>query len=51
MDAPAGVIWEEGRSGFLHFPSAVLGLIFMVKMIQPSLSLIDREFEFCVPTN
>ena len=50
MDAPAGVTQEEGHTGFLHLPSAVLALIFLAKRIQPSLSLVDREVEFCVPT-
>ena len=29
VDAPAGVTQEEGRTGFLHLPSAVLALIFL----------------------
>ena len=28
VDAPAGVTQEEGHTGFLHLPSAVLALIF-----------------------
>ena len=52
VDAPpAGVTQEEGHTGFLHLPSAVLALIFIARRIQPSLSLVDREVEFCVPTN
>ena len=51
MDAPARVTQEEGQTGFLRLPSAVLALIFIAKRIQPSLSLVDREVEFCVPTN
>ena len=52
MDAPAGVTQEEGHTGFLHLPSAVLiALIFIARRIQPSLSLVDHEVEFCVPTN
>ena len=51
MDAPAGVTQEKGHAGFLHLPSAVLALIFIARRIQPSLSLADREVEFCVPTN
>ena len=43
-----------GRShhtGFLiHLPSAVLASIFLARRIQPFLSLIDREVEFCVLT-
>ena len=51
VDAPAGVTQEEGLTGFLHRPSAVLALIFLAGRIQPLLSLVDREVEFCVPTN
>ena len=46
VDAPAGVTHEEGHTGFLHPPSAVLALIFLARRIQPSLSLVDREVEF-----
>ena len=48
---PAGVTQEEGRTGFLHLPSAVLALTFLARRIQPFLSLVDRDVEFCVPTN
>ena len=49
MDVLAGVTQEEGHTGFLtHLPSAMLALIFLAKMIQPFLSLVDREVEFCV---
>ena len=49
--APAGVTQEEGHTGFpILLPSAVLPLIFISRRIQPSLSLVDREVEFCVPT-
>ena len=51
VDAPAGVTQEEGHIGFLNLPSAVLALIFITRRIQPSLSLVDREVEFCAPTN
>ena len=51
MDAPAKVAQEEGYTGFLHLPSAVLALIFLARRIQLSLSLVDREVEFCVPMN
>ena len=51
MDVPAGVTQEEGRTGFLHLPSAVLALSFIARRIQPSLSLVDREIEFLVSTN
>ena len=42
------VTQEEGHTGFLYLPSAVLALIFVARRIQPSLSLVDREVEFCV---
>ena len=48
MDVPAGVTQEEGYTGFLHLPSAVLAFIFLARKIQPFLSLVDREVEFCV---
>ena len=51
MDVPAGVTQEEGNTGFsTHLLSAALALIFLAKRIQPFLSLIDREVEFCVLT-
>ena len=44
MDVPAGVTQEEGHTGFLvHLLSAVRALIFLVRRIQPLLSLVDRE--------
>ena len=46
MDAPVGVTQEEGHTGFLHLPSAVLALVFLARRIQPPLSLVDREVEF-----
>ena len=42
---------SRGHTGFLHLPSAVLALIFIARKIQPSLSLVDREVEFCLTTN
>ena len=48
VDVPAGVRQEEGPTGFLHLPSAVFTLILI--RIQSSLSLVDREVEFCVST-
>ena len=43
---------EEGNTGFsFHLVSAVLALIFLARRIQPFLSLVDREVEFCVLTN
>ena len=41
----------RGHTGFLiHFPSAVHAFIFLARRIQPFLSLVDREVEFCVLT-
>ena len=52
MDVPAGITQEEGHTGFLiHFLSAVLALIFLARRIQPFLSLVNREVEFCALTN
>ena len=51
VDVPAGVTQEEGHTGFLHLPCAVLAFIFLSRSIQPFLSLVDREVEFCVITN
>ena len=51
MDVPAGVTQEEGNTGFsIHLLSAVLALFFLARRIQPFLSLVDREVEFCVLT-
>ena len=51
MDVPAGVTQEEGHTGFLiHLLSAVRALIFLARRIQPFLSLVNREVEFCVLT-
>ena len=52
LDVPAGVTQEEGHTGFLiHLPYAVRAFIFLARRIQPFLSLVDREVEFCVLTN
>ena len=49
LDVPAGVPQEEGHIGFLiHLLSAGRALIFLARRIQPFLSLVDREVEFCV---
>ena len=49
LDVPAGVIQEEGHTGFLiYLPSAVRALIFIARRIQPFLSLVEPEVEFCV---
>ena len=42
---------SRGHTGFLiHLPSAVRALIFLARRIQPFISLVDREVEFCVLT-
>ena len=51
VDISWGHTAEEGRTGFRHVSSAVLALIFIARRIQPSLSLVDRELEFCILTN
>ena len=49
LDIPAGVTLEEGHTGFfIHLLSAVRAFIFLARRIQPFLSLVDREVEFCV---
>ena len=49
LDVPAGVTQEEGHTEFfIHLPSAVHTLFFLARRIQPFLSLVDREVEFCV---
>ena len=51
LDVPAGVTQEEGHTGFLiHLLSAVRALIFLPRRIQPFVSLVDRDVEFCVLT-
>ena len=51
LDLPAGATQEEGHTGFfIHLLSAVRALIFLARRIQPFLSLVDREVEFCVLT-
>ena len=44
VDAQAGVTQEEGHTGFLHLPSAVLALIFLARRIQPSLALRALDY-------
>ena len=42
---------SRGHTEFLiHLLSAVHALIFLARRIQPFLSLVDREVEFCVLT-
>ena len=51
LDVPAGVTQEEGYTGFLiHLLSEVRAIIFLARRIQPFLSLVDREVDFCVLT-
>ena len=51
MDVPAGVTQKEGNTGFsTHLLPAVLALMFLARRIQPFLSLVNREVEFCVLT-
>ena len=51
LDVPAGVTQEEGHTRFLiHLLSAVRAFIFLARRIQPFLSLVDSEVEFCVLT-
>ena len=51
LDVPAGVTQEEGHTGYLiNLASAVHALIFLVRRVQPFLSLADREVECCVLT-
>ena len=51
VDAPAGVTQEQGRTGFLYLPSAVLDLIFIARRIQSLLYLVEREVKCCILTN
>ena len=46
VDAPAGATQEEGYTGFLRLPSAMLALIFLARRTQLFLSLVDRKVEF-----
>ena len=49
LDVPAELTQEEAHTGFfIHLLSAVRALIFLARRIQPFLSLVDREVEFCV---
>ena len=51
LDIPAGVTQEESHTkNFIRLLSAVGTLIFLAIKIQPFLSLVDREVEFCVLT-
>ena len=51
LDVPAGVTQEKDHTEFLiRLPSAVHAFIFLARRIQPSLSPVYREVEFCVLT-
>ena len=51
VDVPAGFTQqEEAHTKFLHLLLRWLALIFLARIIQPFLSLVDREVEFCVLT-
>ena len=52
LGVPAGVTEEDGKVTvfFIHLLSAVRALLFLARRIQPFLSLVDREVEFCVLT-
>ena len=51
LDVPAEVTQEEGHTGFfIRLLSAMRALIFYARRIQPFLSLVDHEVEFCVLT-
>ena len=47
VDAPAGVTQEEGHTGFLHLPSAVLALVFIARRIRPSLPSLTVKSNVC----
>ena len=51
VGVPAGVTQEEGHTRIS--PPSFCGacLNFLARRIQPFLSLVDREVEFCVLTN
>ena len=44
----AGGTQEEGLTDFVHLSFAVLALVILARRIQPFLSLVDHEIEFCV---
>ena len=50
MDAPDGGAREEAHTDYFHLPFAGLAIVFLARRIQPPLSLVDREVEFCVLT-
>ena len=50
LDVPAGVTQEEGHTGFLIHPLSAVRALILARRMQPFLSLVDREVEFCVLT-
>ena len=51
LDVPAGVTQEKGQTGFIiHLRSAVHAFVIPTRGIQPFLSLVNYEVEFCVLT-
>ena len=50
VDAPDGGAQEEAHTDYFYLPSAGLAIVFLARRIQPPLSLVDREVEFCVLT-
>ena len=50
VHAPDGGAQEKAHTDYFYLPSAGLALVFLARRIQPSLSLVDREVEFCVST-
>ena len=46
VDAPAGVTQEEGHTGFLHLPAAVLTLMFLARRIQLFRFHVDMKSNF-----
>ena len=46
-----GLYRRKVTQDFSIFPSAVHAFIFIVRRIQPSLTLVDLEVEFFVPTS
>ena len=51
VDAPDGGAQEKAHTKYFYLPSAGLAFVFLARRIQPPLSLVDREVEFCVSTN
>ena len=51
LDVPGSHRRKGHTRFFIHIPSAVRALIFLARRIQPFLSLVDREVEFCVLRN